>query len=188
MSDKPDQAPAAAARQEAERNYDRRQSEHKSTVIDKLNATIDAQAVQIADLQAALDATEVKHGVSSTGNVWRFFRDQAKEAVASVADLRMDRDILLRDVAILQDRLTAEEQSVSVLTKERDAARITAETYRKAEADMRERCAAACERLADVLERGGERRPSLQSAGGMIACRDAAASLRALPLTTDQTP
>ena len=47
----------------------------------------DMQA-RLAEVEAALDSIEAEHSISTEGNVWRFWRDQAREMAASACDAK----------------------------------------------------------------------------------------------------
>jgi hypothetical protein len=76
---------AKVARLTAEQDYDRRQSEHKSTVIDKLNATIDRLAATLDGLTAERDAARNAANQMLENSNTQFHRAEAAEAALPAA-------------------------------------------------------------------------------------------------------
>jgi hypothetical protein len=57
-------------------------------LIATLRAERDALRAQLADAQAALDAAEIEHGITSNGNLWRFWAKKARDLAKGNTTLR----------------------------------------------------------------------------------------------------
>ena len=60
----------------------------REDVISKMADRIAFLSQRLADAEAALDSIETSNGLTSNGNVWRFWRDQAREAVSKLSETR----------------------------------------------------------------------------------------------------
>lgn len=52
-----------------------------------------ALAARLSDVEAALDGVEKKNSITTNGNVWRFWRDQAREMVSAAKDAKARADV-----------------------------------------------------------------------------------------------
>jgi uncharacterized coiled-coil protein SlyX len=59
---------------------------------------------RIAELEQAIDSAEIEHGLTSNGNLWRFWSHKAKVAVAQISVIRelsakvAEQEALIREV------------------------------------------------------------------------------------------
>lgn len=102
-----------------------------------LSAALTKAQSEIAIMSKALDAEELAHGLSTTGGMWRFWRDKADEVAKENVKLRAERD---RQYAENVHRIAEQAKAEA----ERDAALKRAE---QAEAEL-----AALERLFSEVE------------------------------------
>jgi hypothetical protein len=60
------------------------------TILGSLQAENDNLRYQLAEAEAALDSIEITHGLTSNGNLWRFWRDKATQAIAAKKAIKTD--------------------------------------------------------------------------------------------------
>jgi hypothetical protein len=61
---------------------------HPESASAQADAVIAALRAQLADAQAALDAAEIEHGITSNGNLWRFWSKKASDLAKGNTTLR----------------------------------------------------------------------------------------------------
>lgn len=61
---------------------------------DEAKAEIDRLRQENNDLRGAIDSTEVNAGLTSNGNLWRYWSHKAKETAVNNGDLRQENEAL----------------------------------------------------------------------------------------------